>query len=491
MRFLLPLVFVAGPGFAAVDADLPTWPDPATFTPGQENKFRLPGFAPYLAYPDKDPYYNVLMVPANYDPKRSYPLGIEFQPQNGKPSSWFLAHANDNQSFVLGVSWMIPASAKDRKEGDETKGPDDVHIGPILHMATIQWVLEHFNVDRARVFVGGMSAGGWAASSEGMSGFFKNVSTHFVILNAGNRGTYNPAWFAGDFAFVASGTADFNNAAALQAIDELSKAKLDVTHYEEPGIGHDVGPQTYIKLAEWYRRFDPSAHAQEWLDQATAALADKATKDPTAALAQLAEVATLGENSPQGKAAREALLAREGDALTTYERGYDALLHRRYAEAQKLLIAAQKAAAKTRTPRIMTLASKRLAEIQEWMFSEESVALQAAHAAGRDLEAAALAQDCATRWKDEPKDWPANITMWIKVTTALAQAQKPDPKHRQAQLDLVKWRLALMTAKADGAADNKKGHDILSAIVDALPDSGEAAEAKELLTRWPVVEAKK
>src|SRR3954468_5245761 len=108
MRLLiLPLVACSSFAMAAADADLPTWPDPKTFPPGQETKFRLPGFAPYLAYPDKDPYYNVLMVPANFDPKRSYPLGIEFQPQGSKPSTWFLAHANENQSFVLGVSWMI------------------------------------------------------------------------------------------------------------------------------------------------------------------------------------------------------------------------------------------------------------------------------------------------------------------------------------------------------------------------------------------------
>jgi hypothetical protein len=466
----------------AADAP-PAWPDPATFTAGAETIFRLPCFAGFYAYPKFDPLYNVLWLPKDYDPERAYPLCVQYQMQNDKPSAgvmnWFLNKTTTGGAIVLGVSMVFTA------ENEQARSPQENAI----QAGTIHWVMEHWNIDRSRVFVGGFSAGGWSASQNGMTTWYRNLSTHFLILGAGTRGVYHTELFPGAFAFIGSGDKDFNHQHALQAITELQGAKFNVTTYADPDLDHNIGQKEMDAVAAWYTTFDPAAHAQEWLDEATKALAAKTVKDRAAVMLKLASVATLGPKSPQGAAARELLAKQEGAALTEYERGWTLLRQRRYLDAKKAFAAALAQAVKLKSERLAQLATKAMPQVAEWQCCEELLAVISALGGHRPAEAALLAADGAARYKDELKGWDEGLFQKCAADAA-KQSPPSDTKLRAAHTDLAKWRVALYEGKLGNAKDNAKATEALSAIVTAFPDSAEAAEATALKARLPEVEVK-
>ncbi len=445
----------------------PQWPDASTFTPGKSTQFRLPYFAGLLTYPGGEPLYNELYVPAGYDPRRDYALCIRFQPQNGKPGVYDLKRFSGGGAFVLGVSWPLwkieadgllymPSSKK------------------FFYPATAQWVFSEFNIDRSRVFVGGFSAGGWSAASCGMTIQMRHVSTHFVILSSGIRGKYRTDLFKGSPAFIGVGTEGMNFGPANSAASKLRSAKFDVTYVEAPGVGHSIGDPVWKGLAEWWKRFDPKANADAWLEEG-----EKLEKrDKARACEFYARVATLGELDPRGRSAREKLEKLEGSALAKYEHAYSLLRARDYRAAKKAFKEAYREAARKRVGRLVRLCALRAAEVDEWAFCEQAMAAEGAYWTGRIYESYLLAQDGSARYAMSLKHWAQLFRDDAKtlVKKAPAAAQKAG-KRALAQQKLARAKVMVWSGKASLAKKD------LERIARDYPDKPEGVDAKMLLQR--------
>jgi hypothetical protein len=426
--------------------------------------------------------YNVVWLPKGYDPEREYPLYVEFQPQDAKPGTWQLRQMSED-AIGLGMSYVQTTDASMRNMS--------VLQVPI-HAATVQWALRTFRVDRARVFCGGFSGGGWAASESALQPQFRALSTHFVILGAGLRGQmanpYDLTLFVGDPVFLAAGTKDMNHDWMRRALEALTAAKLDVSSYEEPDVGHEVGPKTRDHAREWFAGFDPAVHAADWLAEAKKQLDDKAVADKTPALSKLAAVATLGPKSEQGKEARALLETREGAALTAYEHAWDELRARRYPEAEKAFAAAHAAAQKAKSARLVPLCQKGMQSVADWRCLEEAMTARAALADGRPVEANLLQQEGAGRYKSDAQ-YRAWTWIWDSIG-AKADVAPKDQKHGAAQVELAKDSVLLWTGGMKGGAI-KKAREALTGMVSSLADSSEAREAQALIDRLPSEDAPK
>lgn len=449
----------------------PEWPDPSKFTPGQTTEFRLPFFAGLLTYGDDTrPLYNVLHVPAGYDPNRSYPLMIRFQPQGGKPSTYDLGKVCNNEAFVLGVSWPL---SKPEAEGWWTITSQDY-----LWPATAHWVFSNFNIDRTRVFVGGFSAGGWAASQEGMLPSMRHISTHFIILSAGMRGKYRMELYKGSPVFIGVGTEGMNYSSAKAAKSKLESAGFDVTYVEAPGVGHAIGEPVWDGIIKWYKRFDPQIHAEEWL--AEAEKLQQRQRDEACRL--YAKVATLGPKDERGKTARRKLEELEGEALAEYEAAYDLLRARNYPAAAKAFADAAKEARKKRSARLLQLCSDGLAEVTEWQFCEQAMEMEKAFFTGRAYESLLLAQDGAMRYASSLKEWAQLFKSEAgKLTQDAMAAARSDIKRAKAQTELVKARIAVWTGGSKTKLE--KAVEELEEIAKDFAGKPEGIDAGGLLQR--------
>jgi hypothetical protein len=465
------LVLTAASPTSGADELPPPWPKASSFPRGQMTRFRLPFFAGLYTYPSNEPLYNVLYLPRTYDETRRYPLIIRFQPQGGAPDIGLFRDVADRGTgaVVLGVSW--PLSKPDSETMFCTVTSED-H----WYAATAQWAFSMFSIDRSRVFVGGFSAGGWAASSQGMDEQMRNISTHFVITGAGLRGSYTLTPFKGCPAFVAAGKNGMNHDSAVSAAQILRGARFDVTFVDEDGVGHEMGPQMKRAMLEWFDRFDPGTHADEWL--AEAASLEKRNKAEACRL--YASVAVLGAGDERGKRAREQLKELEGDALTAYEEAYDLLRSRRYSEATKAFTSAYRLATRARASRLVELCRRGLEEVAEWQFGEQAMAMEETFFTGRVFESCLLAQDGAARYASSAsvKRW-ANLfrSEATKLTPDATAAARRDPSRARAQKKLVGARIAIWTGKYDAA------RKALEEVRAGAPDTPEALDAAALIDR--------
>ncbi len=462
----------------------PEWPDPKSFSEGgQGNQFRLPFFKDFYAYPNGEPLYNVLYLPDSYDPERSYPLAIAFQPQNGAPSHWFMKNMTSGDAIVLGISWSL-------KDPDHEANFKLTVTGAYHIPATVYWLQKHFKIDQKRIFVGGFSAAGWSATSEAMTTRFRNISTHFVITGAGIRGNPVYKWFEGNSVFVAAGTNDMNYDSAKRANATLGGLKYDVTYFEEPGVGHQVGPKMKVEMVKWYDSFSAKKNADVWLAEAEKLIAaGKNGMEPGCNL--LASVATLGPNHELGKKARQRLEDLEGDALKKAEAAWQLLYQGHYSQAGIAFKEAGKLAKKQKSIRLMKWCLRGIDEISERQMVEQITLLDQCEYNDRAYQAYMLCADGEKRFgkamKDKGGDLFKNSLKFFEKL--VKESKKPSKERMKAQKDLIGIRMSIWSGKGikDEKATNKT-RAALEKLIASVGDAPEKREANELLVLLPVYE---
>ena len=447
----------------------PDWPTPSKFTPGSETRFRLPFFVNMLTYGDEDqPLYNVLYVPRNYDPQKAYPLFVRFPPQGSKPSTEEFTKVTNGQAFVLGVSWFIYMKTRDNST---FRIPTDQE----MYAPVIQWVVSNWNIDRRRVFIGGFSAGGFAAGTYGTVPSMRHLVTHFVIMGAGIRESCELKQVAGKYAFIAVGKDDQNYNSAKSAVTKLQTAGCKVTFFEEPGVGHAIGTGMSAALEAWLKTFDPAVHADEWLKSAQTL--EKADKSRACDI--YARVATIGEGDVKGKTARSKLEELEGPALRAYENALVLLKSRKYTEATKAFRDANSEAQKIRSTRLALLCQLGAEEVLEWQYGEQIAAMEEAHLTRRFYEACLYAEDGVKRYTAALKGWekPFKDRMAQFYMKKTETAAKDDPAVCADQSKLVSARSAIWSGNAVAAKQ------ALEQIAKKYEGKAEGIEAKHLLQR--------
>jgi hypothetical protein len=267
-----------------------------------------------------------------------------------------------------------------------------------------------------------------------------------------------------------------NYGSGKAAADKLKSSGFSVTYFEELGIGHDIGPKTWEAAIEWWKKFDPELHADEWMKEA----ASLEVKDKNKACEIYAKVAVLGEKDERGKAARAKLEGIEGKALEAYEKAYALLFARDYLGATKAFQDASKEAMKARSGRLAKLCKDGSDEVAHWWFCEEAMTMEEAWFSGRVFESYLIACDGAVRWPTILKEWAGLFKGESKhiEADATAAAQR-DGARAKVQQSLVAARVNIWMGKHEAA---RKSLETIAKDFDGKP---EGADAKRLILRLP------
>ena len=220
-----------------------------------------------------------VFLPSNYRPDAKWPVIFFYHGQNGSPTTGLIRqYTSDRDYIVVGLPYVTP-------EGDKPV-PDFANRElPNLRVAR-QWLAAHASTDEARVYLGGVSKGGWATSLLGETELPRLAG--LIILLAGRSYPFATApggtAYRGKPIYLGDGETDNNMRSARQATTFFQRQGAQVTFEEYLGLGHTM-PQEAPRLRTWlltqsrYAARDVAAQAAlgQWFTNAVTAI--KATAD--------------------------------------------------------------------------------------------------------------------------------------------------------------------------------------------------------------------
>ena len=121
-------------------------------------------------------------VPVNYDSSRKWPLLVFYHGMNGSPTTDCITrHCQGNDFIVAGITYC------EKLESRLTREQHNAYIARERgnFRSAVLWVKQNLSLDKKRVFLGGISKGGWTTSFIGEREL-KNLAG-FVILLAGRQ----------------------------------------------------------------------------------------------------------------------------------------------------------------------------------------------------------------------------------------------------------------------------------------------------------------
>ncbi|MGA3122521.1 MAG: alpha/beta hydrolase-fold protein [Polyangiaceae bacterium] len=219
-------------------------------------------------------------VPADFSPKRSYPLIVALHGMNGRPMEmlmWLFGHDEpDHDGF-----WEDRHPRRDLERLESIVVAPDGHSNSMYRdlgeddvMRVVDWALATYPIDPARVTITGPSMGGIGsaacalhhpdrfAAAEPLCGYH----SYFVRADMGGRTLHpwerflaeqrsNVFWAEnGRYIplYVVHGKRDLPEENSGVLIDRYEELKYDVEH-EHPDLGHNVWQTTYedLKGARW------------------------------------------------------------------------------------------------------------------------------------------------------------------------------------------------------------------------------------------------
>jgi hypothetical protein len=132
-------------------------------------------------------------------------------------------------------------------------------------LETVGFVKANLSLDLERVFLGGLSKGGWTTSFVGEREMERLAG--FIILLAGRqRGAVpGPQSMAGFPVYIGVGENDPNLIPGVQAAGFYRHCRADLCYEEFMGLGHQ-SPDKATRLVQWLEAYGPMSHP--WLDAA-------------------------------------------------------------------------------------------------------------------------------------------------------------------------------------------------------------------------------
>jgi predicted esterase len=221
-----------------------------------------------------------LYVPPGFSPRRTYPLIVALHGMNGRPVEmimWLFGHDDPNRDG----NWEDRHPRRDLSPLDAIIVAPDGHFNAMYRdvgeedvMRVIDWAMESYPIDPARVTITGPSMGGIGsaacalhhpgrfAAAEPLCGYHSyfvrgDIGAHalrpwekFLAEQRSNvfwaeNGMYLPL-------YIVHGTKDLPEENSGVLIDRYEELNYDVTH-EHPELGHNVWQTTYedLKGANW------------------------------------------------------------------------------------------------------------------------------------------------------------------------------------------------------------------------------------------------
>ncbi len=188
-----------------------------------------------------------IYVPTNYDPNKPTPVFLFYPGTSGRPSTGLIAQASGGKDFiVVGMAYL--------KDG-MFNGSQAQALKELLNGAHVlrQLKLAGWNVDSKRLYVGGVSKGGWIS---GLIAEAKMNELAGVMILAGgvvpssraraSRKRIKPS----KPLYIGVGEFDPNLIASRSAIRHFSALGAEVTYDEYPDIGHQVTATQAMK--DWF-----------------------------------------------------------------------------------------------------------------------------------------------------------------------------------------------------------------------------------------------
>jgi predicted esterase len=199
-------------------------------------------------------------VPANYTPECKWPLVIFYHGMNGSPTTDCIArHCEGDDFIIVGMPYC------EKHEARLSKQQQAIYIKKEQKsfLSAVSWVKENLSLDTERVFMGGVSKGGWTTSFVGEREL-KRLAGMIILLAGRQRGAVpGPQAMAGFPIYIGVGEMDPNQLSGVHAAGFYRHCGADVTYEEYEGQGHRT-PQKAERLAQWLEAYGPQSHP--WVD---------------------------------------------------------------------------------------------------------------------------------------------------------------------------------------------------------------------------------
>jgi len=185
-------------------------------------------------------------VPTDYDAGRRWPVVLFYHGMGGEPTTaLFRGLTNGKGAIVVGMGYA--------KHAGELRTAEEKNAHQLKELAQLERMLEELprrlRVDRSRVFLAGVSKGGWQVSAFAQAA--RPPVAGYAILLAGRlpRGHMDRPELQDKAVYVGTGETDANNPYARMAAQFFGRCGAQVTWEEYPDRGHEVDPAAPRLLA--------------------------------------------------------------------------------------------------------------------------------------------------------------------------------------------------------------------------------------------------
>jgi len=216
----------------------------ARLAPGGEGRFDVPEYD----------HPSVIYIPEDYRPGLKLPLIFFLHGAGAQPTLWPWKPATDAKGYIIvGLSYGgLPDAARGGIPGDEQARRAMIKF---IEAARAE-VDRIYGIDQRRVFLTGLSMGGWAVNHYGFHPDARGRYRGYCIIAAGiaPRVQLELEVLEGKPLLLLNGETDKNLAAAKQGKPRFEKAGAVVTQVIIPGEGHVPSVESM------------TPHLREWLD---------------------------------------------------------------------------------------------------------------------------------------------------------------------------------------------------------------------------------
>jgi acetyl esterase/lipase len=259
----------------------PEGPQAPEVRPGEE--FRLP----WPAVKREVPVY----VPSDYSEARRWPVVLLYHGLNGEPTTELIRHLTGGKgAVVVGMTYIEPGQVK--RNAAQQQAYQAKELEQLERM--LDELPRHLRIDRSRVFLAGISRGGWQVSIFAESAQ-PRVAGYLILLAGRFPFVREPRPDLSERAiYVGTGENDEANAYARMAAQFFDRCGAAVTWEEFPGRGHEVDAtaprlQAWVTLLLTLDGEDRRRAAREWVSERLAKAKESA--DATLCAKALDEVA--------------------------------------------------------------------------------------------------------------------------------------------------------------------------------------------------------
>lgn len=205
--------------------------EPAALSPGKEAAIGLANPARVMK----------VYLPSNYDPKQKWPAVFFYHGAEGSPDTGTMReYAGGKDYVIVGMPYAEGGdSIRSAAEREAYLGKEAASFKQAL-----EWTSSHASLDRARIFMAGVSKGGWTTAMLGERQL--PLLAGFIVLAAGRpTGTAappQPGALHGKAVYIGAGETDPNLIHAVRAREIYRRGGATVTFEEYMGVGHHMPP---------------------------------------------------------------------------------------------------------------------------------------------------------------------------------------------------------------------------------------------------------